>query len=513
MTFVSRHTGVVCSGISLMALVLAAPAQAQTQQLDAITVLATKTEEKAIDALAPVSVLDQRAIQMIDPSRINQLLYNIPGVNLQDRGDSAESSINICGLQDFGRVAVVVDGARQNYQRTGHNANGSFYLDPELLAGLDIVRGPTANIYGSGAIGGVASFRTKDVDDILKPGEKAGTNVAVGLGTNTQRAMTSGFTAWRFNPNVEAMAGGVYRTQNDYYTGNAGITGVNNPVSQVGLVQNSAMNMSSGIAKVTLRPQDGHTVKIGGIFQNDLYDIGQPPKGTGTTNSGTSVYASDVKNYQTNVRWLYSKPEDRLFDWDANVYWNRTENNQTKIRHTSTLASAPCTTPGNQISGCVGDPRGYTIDTFGTDIHNTSRADFGPWRSALTVGVDAFQDRVSTSDASGNSNVTTPGGERTVSGAFSQLKLNYLTWLEVVGAVRFDNYSLSSGGDQLQRQQIFTEDHSGRDAVCRLPALCELCRGLSCSVDHRDIGFGRTCQHGARHGRSVQLPGWHRWRR
>jgi outer membrane receptor protein involved in Fe transport len=69
--------------------------------------------------------------------------------------------INIRGLRDFGRVAVVVDGARQNYQRSGHNANGSFFLDPELVGGVEVVRGPTANIYGSGAIGGVVSFRTR----------------------------------------------------------------------------------------------------------------------------------------------------------------------------------------------------------------------------------------------------------------------------------------------------------------------------------------------------------------
>lgn len=370
---------------------------------------------------------------MIDPKRINELLYNVPGVTFMDRGDSPESAINIRGLQDFGRVAVVVDGARQNYQRSGHNSNGSFYLDPELLAGVDIVRGPTANIYGSGAIGGVASFRTKDVDDVLKPGEKAGTNVAVAAGSNTARLMTSGFTAWRFNPNIEAMAGGVYRTQDDYYTGN---TGLSVPSVQAGLVPNSRAQVTSGIAKVTLRPQEGHEVKLGGIFQNDLYDIGQPTR-TGTGNGGTSVYASDVKNYQTNLRWKYNKPEDRLIDWDSNVYWNRTENEQVKIQHNAA-------SQGNAISGFIGRARGYTIDTVGTDIHNTSRADFGAWRSALTLGIDGFQDRVSTFDDSGNSNVTTPGGTRTVSGAFSQLKLNYQTWLEIIGALRFDNYALSS---------------------------------------------------------------------
>src|SRR5215217_7148213 len=140
---------------------------APVQSLDTITVAASKTEERAIDALAPVSVVTLEQIQGRQASTLGGLLYNIPGVWVQDRGDEPSTSINIRGLQDFGCVAVVVDGARQNYQNTGHNANGTFFLDPELLAGVDIVRGPVANIYGSGAIGGVASFRTKDAQDVL----------------------------------------------------------------------------------------------------------------------------------------------------------------------------------------------------------------------------------------------------------------------------------------------------------------------------------------------------------
>ena len=62
------------------------------------------------------------------------------------------------------------------------------------------------------------------------------------------------------------------------------------------------------------------------------------------------------------------------------------------------------------------------LDTLGVDVNNTTRFDVGDWRNAVTYGVDAFRDNVVTSDARGNSNVTTPGGQRTVSGGFMQLK-------------------------------------------------------------------------------------------
>src|SRR5262245_66278400 len=83
--------------------------------LDPITVVATKTEEKAIDALAGVSTVRKDQIDQLMASRTSDILYGIPSVWFQQRGDSPATSISIRGLQDFGRVAVVVDGARQNF--------------------------------------------------------------------------------------------------------------------------------------------------------------------------------------------------------------------------------------------------------------------------------------------------------------------------------------------------------------------------------------------------------------
>ena len=141
------------------------------------------------------------------------------------------------------------------------------------------------------------------------------------------------------------------------------------------------------------------------------------------------------------------------------LYGNRTDNDQVKTYHNSATAAgaAFCGNGsfGNNISGCVGDRRGYVLDTLGIDVYNTTRFNVGDWRNAVTLGVDAFQDDVRTSDSRGNSNITTPGGLRTVSGGFAQLKQNYSTWFEAVSAIRYDRYDLHSpfvatggGGDR-----------------------------------------------------------------
>ena len=85
----------------------------------------------------------------------------------------------------------MIDGTRQNFQRSGHGADGVVYIEPEMIQGIDITRGPTATIYGSGAIGGVANFRTLDVEDILKPGEYAAGRTRVGYGSNGNSKLAS----------------------------------------------------------------------------------------------------------------------------------------------------------------------------------------------------------------------------------------------------------------------------------------------------------------------------------
>ena len=415
---------------------------APVQSLDTITVAASKTQERAIDALAPVSVVTLEQIQGLQPNRLSDIFYNVPGVSFQERGDDPATVINIRGLQDFGCVAVVVDGARQNYQRSGHNANGSFFLDPELIGSVDIVRGPTANIYGSGAIGGVVSFRTKDINDVLRPGERWGVDMTGAYGTNNARGLGSIFGGVRADPNVDIFGGAVYRTQGNYKDGNG---------TEIG---NTGNDIAAGLIKLTVRPAEGHEIKLGGVFQDYQYSIGQLNRGPTTTpallalNRGSSVYASDAKNYMGTLTWKYSKPDDMWFDWNATLYGNRTDNDQTKTYHYSTTGAGYCGVgnTGNNISGCVGDKRGYVLDTLGIDVNNTTRFNVGDWRNAFTVGFDAFQqDDVKTFDSRGNSNITTPGGLRTVSGGFAQLKQNYSTWLEVVSAIRYDRYELNSG--------------------------------------------------------------------
>ena len=411
----------LCAAASTLAIVAAGAsgANSQTITLDAITVTATKTAEAVSDALAASSVIGSEQIEQTRATSAAELFRATPGVWFQNRADDPSLSINVRGLQDFGRVATLIDGARQNMQRTGHSANGQMYIEPNTIAGVDITRGPTANIYGSGAIGGVVYFRTKDAEDILKPGEKWAVESLGELSTNKGwNTYLQG--AVRAGENIDLFFGGTYRDQSNYKSGNGTV------------VPNSGYDTWTGTAKATLRPADGHTVKFGYTqFESD-FNSGQSP---------STVYGTGVLNQIANARWLYYKPEDRIFNVDANVYWTRTSTDQT-------ILSGP--TPPNGV-GFPGDSRNFSIETLGFDVNNTSRFDTGPFRHALTIGADGFQDRVNTT---GVGQVYTPSGERSVFGGFAQLKTNYSSWLEFISAVRYDQYKLESATDSASGSRV-----------------------------------------------------------
>jgi hemoglobin/transferrin/lactoferrin receptor protein len=326
--------------------------------------------------------------------------------------------VNIRGLQDFGRVAVIVDGARQNFARTGHNGSGSFYLEPELIGSADVARGPVSNIYGSGAIGGVVSFRTKDVDDILKSGENYGIATHGEIGSNRFNGIGSIFGAVRAGPNAEFIAGGTFRHIDAYKDGSGT------------LVPYSGQQTATGLAKATFRPAEGHELKFGGIH----YDASWINQSTSDSDGSISVIRdSHSKNSTATAKWSYQKPEDRMFDFNQSVYWNRVDVDTTALYVNPSLAG---------FYGATGNRANYSVNTIGYDGNNTSRFDTGPFRHALTVGGDIFQDDVVNTDQGGFGAGYNPKGQRQVWGSFAQLKTNYSTWFEMISALRYDNYSL-----------------------------------------------------------------------
>lgn len=394
---------------------------AQGIALDGIVVTSTKTSEAAIDALSGTSVISKEQLdQQFQADKASTFLMTLPGVTTSETARDTATAINLRGLQDFGRVNVLIDGARQNFQRTGHNADGFFYIDPEMIKRVDITRGPSATIYGSGAIGGVAAFDLIDADDILKPGEMSAVRTRTRYSTNGDGRLASGTGAVKVgNFDVVGQLNG--RWSNEYEDGSGKE------------VANSGDTTKSGMAKARWRPALGHQ------FTGTIVDYNS--EFVDTTATGGSPRATEVNNQQYSLGYTFSRPDSPLVDFSAKVYRNNTEVEQRRL----TAIFIPPGTPGFPagVNIPVGAKRTFNVDTVGTDVHNTSRFTFGSTKLALTYGGDVFRDEVKNNDPFEGGDVFTPSGERTVGGAFVQSRLTFFDKIDLITALRYDTYSLS----------------------------------------------------------------------
>ena len=107
---------------------------------------------------AATSSLSGRDVAVRQPTNLMQAIENVAGVSQVSEGQAAVPAIR--GLAR-GRTLILVDGARVSSERRA-GASATF-LDPSLIEGVDVSRGPGSVAYGSDAFGGVISVRTKRV--------------------------------------------------------------------------------------------------------------------------------------------------------------------------------------------------------------------------------------------------------------------------------------------------------------------------------------------------------------
>ncbi|WP_274961670.1 MULTISPECIES: TonB-dependent receptor domain-containing protein [Thioclava] len=134
------------------------------------------TPKVAIDTPQAVTVIDQQDLDEEQPRTMGDLFADVPGV--QAAGASARmlgQAFNIRGIGNAeqtgsqNRIIITVDGAVKFFEQY---RTGSFFGDPELYKRVEVLRGPASStMYGSGAIGGVVNFTTKDATDFIPEGQ------------------------------------------------------------------------------------------------------------------------------------------------------------------------------------------------------------------------------------------------------------------------------------------------------------------------------------------------------
>jgi hemoglobin/transferrin/lactoferrin receptor protein len=371
--------------------------------LDVITISATMIKTAVIESMAAISAIDQEELDRIQPDTAADIFRTTPGVAASMNGDDPATAINIRGLQQYGRVVVTLDGARQDYWRVGHGS-GSFYVEPELIKEATVIRGPVSNAYGSGGIGGVVSFETKDAGDFLKQEERWALSEKLGYEDNGDGFTTSTTGAYRFGDDADIIGNLIYRDRDSYTDGNGDT------------VPWTGESITSGYMKSTLRPADGHELKLGAILQrySDLITAS-----SGSTSPTLSRYDTNTTNQTYTAAYTWEPDDNELIDFSANAYHNRTRAEQT------------------QVAGlAIGSFRYYDVATTGFNLKNSSRFDGWEMAHTLTYGLDYYYLEASSEAAHFGA------GEQQGYGGFLQWQGDYGNWLQLITAMRYDGYQL-----------------------------------------------------------------------
>lgn len=126
-----------------------------------IVVTATMTRKAVKDCSASVSVVDEVDLKATSASNAMNLLSYLPGLFIRKTGDFGRSDVDIRGIGQRGRrIAVLVDGRPEKMGLFGCAVTHAFPLDN--VERIEVVRGPSSVLYGSGAMGGVVNILTHE---------------------------------------------------------------------------------------------------------------------------------------------------------------------------------------------------------------------------------------------------------------------------------------------------------------------------------------------------------------
>jgi len=417
-----------------------------------------------------VSVITREQINKRAPRHAADMLEETPGVYTAVDQRDPGLSVNIRGIQDYGRVNMNVDGMRQNFNVNGHqHRNGVMLIDPEMVSSIEIDKGAQSTLGGAGVLGGVATFNTLQASDYLKDGKEFGGRIRAGSGIGKLGNGTyfngGGVVAFG-NDLGDALFAVSERHFGDYRSGrqHAGNLGDEIRVKKyLPVAWKSWLNSEVGDAGSVTRSQ---MAKFGLNLPNDQrIELSYLNTDSDSNDSWTYMredlsgydYVRHSKNNLSTANYAldYSfNPDNELIDLKAKVYYVTTVLDRANARHNASGANA-----------LEGYKDRFRTDTWGALVQNTSRFNFDDygqlnWNYGLEMYQDTFKPR---SDKVPGVNEQTlpyvkssnPGGERTMASLFTHLEYDYNDWLNVSGGLRYDRYRLDGKtGMTLWRKNI-----------------------------------------------------------
>jgi hemoglobin/transferrin/lactoferrin receptor protein len=386
-------------------------------ELGPISVTATRSPISAMRYPGMVTVIDREQIELKDPDTLDDMFRSVPGVQF-DGGPRRTGQVPTIRGFEGENVQIRIDGARQNFV-SGHN--GRVFVDPALLAGGEVLRGPASSLYGSGAMGGMIALRTLSADDLLEGDETLAGRAKFGYQDVNQEFTESLVVGGRPMDGVGLLGGIVKRDSDDIELGNG-----------TSLVSDD--DIISGLAKADVDFMPGLSASFSYLVFNN--DAREPANGQyANTAADSDITDKDIRSDTIRGQVLYAPLGQTWVDLDASAYFTKSQVEQVY-----------------EDSGRVTD---QDVDTYGLFIDNRSRFSLAERSSlTLTYGVEASQDEQKGYDSASADGTRSgvPNAEAEFAGTFLQGSFEVRDvipgTLTVIPGVRYDSFSADSEIDE-----------------------------------------------------------------
>lgn len=152
--------------------------------VEVITITATRATNTIMKPLASQIVIDREQIELAQVESVTELLSRYAGIDVAVNGGRGQNASVFIRGASSDQTLVLIDGLRVNSATNG-GATWST-ISPNLIERIEVVKGPRAAVWGSDAIGGVINIITRQ----NAPGK---IGLAARYGTNdTQSYVVSG---------------------------------------------------------------------------------------------------------------------------------------------------------------------------------------------------------------------------------------------------------------------------------------------------------------------------------
>ena len=151
---------VLCAVMAGLAVLVAGPGYAATTTLEPVVVTATRTPRPISQVAASITVITADEIAATGATRLDEVLRDTVGLQVRSHGSAGALANPSIRGSAAAQVLVLLDGVRLNSAQNGQFSLSDLPVALGEIERIEVLRGPSAALYGSNALGGVIQIIT-----------------------------------------------------------------------------------------------------------------------------------------------------------------------------------------------------------------------------------------------------------------------------------------------------------------------------------------------------------------